>query len=332
MPLTLLIPDLLPPADAPAEMRALRLPRLEAWLARADAKREAGTGAAWLLRQWGLGADAPVAGLTLAADGGPRGEEWMRADPVHQRLDRNALVLHDASVLALTRDETESALAALNGFFARDGLAFLAPASDRWYVRVPPGEAPRTVPLDEAVGRNPFGMLPGSGTRLSWTSLFSEAQMLLASLPFNAAREAEGRPTLNGVWFWGAGAIPATLPQPFASVTAADPLARGLALASGCAVHALPDGAAGLPPRMSGDCIVVLDALRGPMRRGDAGEWLAAARALERYWFSRLGELLAAHGHVRVVLPAERDSVVFDIPPNARWRLLRRARPLAAHA
>lgn len=332
MPLTLLIPDLLPPADAPGKMRALRLPRLEAWLARADAAREAGTAAAWLLRHWGLGADAPMAALTLAADGGPRDGNWMRADPVHQRLDRNALVLHDASVLALTREETDSALATLNGFFARDGLAFVAPANDRWYVRVPPGEAPRTVPLDEAVGRNPFGMLPGSGTRLSWPSLFSEAQMLLASLPFNAKREAEGRPTLNGVWFWGAGAIPVTLPQPFASVTAADPLARGLALASGCPVHALPDGPAGLSPRTSGDCLVVLDALRAPVRRGDADEWLAAARALERDWFSRLGEMLAAYGHVRVVLPAERDNAVFDIAPNARWRLLRRARPLAAHA
>lgn len=332
MPLTLLVPDLLPPADAPGEMRALRLPQLEKWLARADARREAGGGSAWLLRQWGLGADAPVAALTLAADGGPREGDWMRADPVHQRLDRNALVLHDASVLALTREETGSALAALNGFFARDGLEFVAPAVDRWYVRVPPGEAPRTVPLDEAVGRNPFGMLPGSGKRLAWPSLFSEAQMLLASLPFNAAREAEGRPALNGVWFWGAGALPAGLPRPFASVAAADPLARGLALASGCAVHALADAPAAPHPHASVECLVVLDGLRAPLRRGDAGEWLAAARELERDWFSRIGEVLAAHGRVRVVLPAGRDSAVFDIAPGARWRLLRRAQPLASHA
>ena len=246
MPLTLLVPDLLPPADAPAPMRALRLPQLEKWLARADVARESGTGSTWLLRQWGLGTDAPVAALTLAADGGPRGEEWMRADPVHQRLDRHALVLHDASVLALTREETDAALAVLNDFFARDGLAFIAPVSDRWYVRVPPGEAPRTVPLEDAVGRNPFGMLPGPGARLSWPAIFSEAQMLLASLPGNAVREAEGRPTLNGVWFWGAGAFPSGLPQPFASVAANDPLARGLALASDCAIYALPDAPAAL--------------------------------------------------------------------------------------
>jgi len=332
MPLTLLVPDLLPPPDAPAPMRSLRLPGLETWLARADASREAGTGSAWLLRQWGLAEEAPVAALTLAADGGPHEGSWLRADPVHQRVDRNALVLHDASVLALEAGEVAEALAALNGFFAADGLEFVAPAADRWYVRVPPEELPRTVPLERAVGRNPFGMLPEGGSRLRWPSLFSEAQMLLANLPLNAARESAGRPTLNAVWFWGGGTYPAGLPRRYSCVAATDPLARSLALASGCAVQALPAGPARLPLRESEECLVVVDQLRAPFRRGDVDEWLAAAHEIERQWFSRLGEALAAFGRVRVVLPAERDTALFDITPGARWRVLRRARPLASHA
>jgi hypothetical protein len=332
MPLTLFVPDLLPPADAPAAMRELRLPRLEAWLARAEASREPGTGNDWLLRQWELGADAPVAALTLAADGGPREGLWMRADPVHQRLDRHSLVLHDASVLALAAEETAAALAALNDFFARDGLAFIAPAGERWYVRLAPGEAPHTVPLDEAVGRNPFGMIPRPGTRLSWPSIFSEAQMLLAGLPFNAAREAEGRPALNGVWFWGAGTFPAGLRPAFAAVVADDPLARGLALAGGCEPRALPEGPAGLPSGGTGDCLVVVAALRAALRRGDIEEWLAAARHLERAWFTRIGDLLSGYGGVRIVLPAAHDTAVFDIVPRARWRLFRSRRLLASHA
>ena len=332
MPLTFLVPDLLPPADAPAPMRDLRLPQLEKWLARADMARVEGCRTAWLLRQWGLAADAPVAALTLAADGGPREGGWMRADPVHQRLDRHALVLHDASVLALTAEEAARAMEALNAFFARDGLEFVAPARDRWYVRLPQGESPRTVPLDEVVGRNPFGKIPGAGTRLSWPSIFSEAQMLLAGLPLNAVRAAEGRPALNGIWFWGAGAFPAGLPSPFAAIAADDPLARGLALASGDTLHALPEGPASLPPRESGHCLVVLEAMRQPLRRGDVEAWRAAAGELERAWFSLLGETLAAHGHLRIVLPGERDTAVFDLHRHARWRILRRARPLASHA
>ncbi|MBL0141198.1 MAG: hypothetical protein IPP91_03830 [Betaproteobacteria bacterium] len=332
MPLTLLVPDLLPPADAPDAMKGLRLPRIETWLARGDRAREPGTGNAWLLRQWGLDSQASVAALTLAADGGPRDGLWLRADPVHQRIDRNALVLHDSSVLALTPAEGDAAVAALNDFFAGDGLEFCAPCPDRWYVRVPPGELPRTVSLDEAVGRNPFGMIPEGGERLKWPSIFSEAQMLLARLPFNTAREAAGRPTLNAVWFWGGGAFPAALPRPFDDVASSDALARSLALASGCPARPLPAGLAQMPARHSGEFLAVVDSLQAPFRRGDAEEWIAAARVLEESWFPDLGEALAAFGRLRVVLPSERDTVIVDLPPGARWRLFRRTRPLASHA
>ena len=332
MPLTLFVPDLLPPADAPQAMRALRLPALEKWLARADSRREAGTGVAWLLGQWDLGADAPLAALTLAADGGPHEGNWLRADPVHQRVDRNALVLHDCAVLALSAAESGAAIDALNAFFRADGLEFIAPSIERWYVRVPEGEVPRTVPLDAAVGRNPYGMLPAGGTRLKWRSIFSEAQMLLAGLPFNAAREAQGLPTLNAVWFWGEGAWPASLPRPFASIAAHDAIARSLALASGCALQTLPPGLAGLAARESGECLAVIDTLRAPLRRGDADEWLAAAQALEHSWFAGLGHALGAFGHIRIVLPAERDTAVFELDPGARWRFFRRPRALASHA
>jgi hypothetical protein len=332
MPLTLLVPHLLPPPDAPDAMRALRLPALEAWLARADAARVPGAGSDWLLARWGLGADAPVAALTLAADGGPREGTWLRADPVHQRVDRGALVLHDEGVLGLAREEVDAALAELNRFFAGDGLEFVAPCAGRWYVRVPPEEVPRTVPLERAVGRNPFGMIPEGGRTLRWPSIFSEAQMLLAALPLNAAREAAGRPTLNAVWFWGGGALPAGLARPFGCVAADDPLARALALASGCAVQALPRRLAALPPTVADDCLVVLDSLVAPFRRGDADAWIAAAVALERDWFSALGPALGPFGEVRIALPAGHDVALFHLTPRARWRFLRRARALASHA
>ncbi len=331
MPLTLLVPDLLPLALAP-EAQALRLPALETWLARAQARREPGTGNHWLLAQWGLGEDAPVAALTLAADGGPRGGDWLRADPVHQRVEGHGLVLHDASALALTREESEHAIAELNRFFAADGLEFVAPVPERWYVRVPPGELPRTVPIDAAVGRNPFGMLPEGAGRLRWPSLFSEAQMLLAGLAFNREREAQGRPALNAVWFWGGGAHPAALPRPFAGVAADASLPRALALASGCAVQSLPEGLAQLPSSRSAETLAVVDPLTRPLQQGDREAWLAAARALDRDWFVPLGRALATFERVRIVLPGERDTAVFELAGRARWRFFRRPRPIHVHA
>ncbi len=328
MPLTLVVPDLLPHAAS----RGLRLPALEGWLARADRAREPGPGPAWLLRQWGLAPDAPVAALTLAADGGPREGEWLRADPVHQRVEGHGLVVHDASALELAPGEIRAALAALNDFFAQDGLAFVAPGAGRWYVRVPPGEMPRTVPLEEVVGRNPFGRLPEGGTRLRWPALFSEAQMLLAALPFNAEREAAGRPALNALWFWGGGSYPAGLPRAFDCVAADEALARSLALASGCAVQAMPGAPDRLPLGPAASCLVVLDTLQAPARRGDAPAWEAAAGALEAQWFSRLGEILRLCGRVRLVLPSEDDTAVFELRRRTGLRFWRRAAPLASHA
>lgn len=330
--LTLLVPDLLPPIDASDAWRALRLPALEGWLARADAARAPCTGDAWLLREWGCEADAPVAALTLVADAGPREGVWLRADPVHQRVEGHALVLHDASVLDLAPEEVDAALAALNGFFARDGLEFVAPVRERWYARIPAGEEPASVPLDEAVGRNPFGMVPKGGVKLAWPSLFSEAQMLLANLAFNAEREAAGRPALNGLWFWGAGPLPARLPQPYARVLARDPLARGLCMATGSTPAEPPARLASLAGDRAEETLVVLDDLRVPLRRGDVAAWTQAARALDEAWFAALGDALHDVGHVRLVLPAARDTAVFDLRPAARWRFLRRARPLASHA
>ena len=329
MPLTLLVPDLLAPADAPPALRAARLPGLEKALARASGRREPGTATAWLLARFGLPPDAPLASLTAAADGlGPG--DWLRADPVHQRVERDALVLHDPAVLDLDREEADAAVAALDAFFAADGLAFEAPHPHRWYVRVPPGERPRTVAFEAVAGGNPFGRLPEGGTRLRWRSMFSEAQMLLARLPANEAREARGQPALNGVWFWGEGDAPVPAARPFARVLANHPVARGLALATALAPGA-PGSLAALEASRESETLVVLDALTPCLRRADPAGWIEAARALERDWFEGLLAAVPRFGRIRLALPAERDTAVFDLGESARWRWWRRPRPVADH-
>ena len=45
-----------------------------------------GTGE-WLARTFSLPVPMPVAPITLAADDSPREGSWLRADPVHVRLD-----------------------------------------------------------------------------------------------------------------------------------------------------------------------------------------------------------------------------------------------------
>ena len=207
MPLDLLVPHLLPPPDAPTDMGSLRLPALERWLAAADIVRSPATSAGdWLAMEFSLPLPAPVAPIALIAEGHSVEGTWMRADPVHLSIDREAVRLHGAAALEIGRDEADALVGILQAHFRGDGLQFVAPSPERWYVRVPDEEAaPVTTPLASVIGRNVQGAFPESRGRIKWRTSLTEAQMLLGTHEVNARREASGRPAINSVWFWGGG-------------------------------------------------------------------------------------------------------------------------------
>ncbi len=332
MPIDLLVPDLLLPPGAPAPMRALRLPTLERWLARADTALEPVTSAeAWLDRAYELPAHAGRAAIALAGEGRPHAGAWLRADPVHLAIEGDALIVHDPAVLEVRPDEAEQIVASLQALFAPDGLAFEAPAPDRWYARVPEGELPRTTPLEQALGRNAFGLLPLARGRINWRGAMTEAQMVLAAHAVNARREAQGALAINSIWFWGEGAAPASVPRRYESVRARDPHALGLGRLSGASVSPPAESVEAIE-RANPSQLVVLDALVAPRRRGDADAWQAAARALEAQWFGALDRAIDRFGGVRLVLPRANDTLVATLDRRARRRWWRRAHPLHAHA
>jgi hypothetical protein len=322
--LDLLIPGLLPDA-APAA----RMPHLERWLARADITREPGAGAeAWLAGRYGLD-PAPVAAVSLAVDEAPQPGQWLRADPVYARIERDTLVLHHAAMLAIEPEEARALVAALRELFGADGLEFHAPRPDRWYVRVPAGELPRTTPLGEALGRDVFGRLPRGEGRINWAAALTEAQMMLATHPVNLAREAARRPPVNAVWFWGGGSLPRDVAPAYARVFATDPFAAGLAHLSGAVLAPPPASLREL--EVAPSTLVVIDVAAAALDAGDAAGWRSAVESLDERWFAGLGSYLA-HGTVRLVMPARTDACVATLTPRARWRLFRGSKPLAAHA
>ena len=308
MPLDLLVPDLLSPDPASPRLRSL-----EKWLARADIERDAVGALGWLARAFGL-ENLPVAALERGADAAPGA--WMRADPVHLRIQGDAVHLYDASALQVTAAEAGELIAALQSHFASDGLEFTAPSPDRWYVRMPAGEAPRTTPLAEAKGRNVFGLLPADAR---WRSAMTEAQMILSGHEVNARRESDGKLAINSTWFWGAGALPAAAAKPYAVVYADDALTRGLGAWSGARVVAVPRAIGIVDLERAGDAILV--ALHGASRL-DADE----------RWFASLPGAIDRFDRVRIILPSPTHTVVATLTGSARWRWLRASKPLAAYA
>ena len=106
-------------------MSGLELPALARLLSRARAERlPAITPEAWLCQAFEVERqqDWPVAPLTLAIDGGePGGAYWLRADPVHLKVERNRLLLVDNALFDLTPTKRRRSPAALNRHFAATG-------------------------------------------------------------------------------------------------------------------------------------------------------------------------------------------------------------------
>jgi hypothetical protein len=307
--LDILIPGLFP---VPPEMR---FPSLERWVARADLSREETTSAeAWLARRFGL-EGLPVAAITLAVDEAPQPGAWMRADPVYVRVERDTLVLHDASVLEVAPEEARALVATLREHFASDGIEFRVPKPDRWYARVPKEELPVTTPLGEAVGADVFDRLPRGSGRINWPSAVTEVQMLFATHPVNLAREAERRPPINGIWFWGEGSLPAEVRSPYRRIHADDPFASGLGHLASAQVSPVPAAIDALEAEEP--ALAVLD---------------AASPGLDDAWFAKLGSTISRWGTVRLVMPSRTRTLIATLTRGARWRLFRTARPLESHA
>ena len=334
MPLDVVVPDLLPPADALAAQLELRLPALERWLARAGlARRPEARLADLLASAYALRSPPPVAALSLLADCGIRDGCWLRADPVHVSVGNASITLHPASMLRATRDEAAALVAALQALFAEDGFEFRAGTPERWYVRVPDGEMPRTTPLEEALQRNVFGLLPRGSGRVNWPSALTEAQMLLTAHEVNTAREARGVPAINGVWFWGEGALPAAVARPYSLVYTDDAFALGLAMLSGVRAADTPASLDGLDAVRDGETVLAI--VQGPsqaLQRGDLESWAEQARRLDEAWFVNLADAVERFGAVRIILPTGRDTLVAQVTASTRWRWFRRGRPLASHA
>ena len=285
----LLVSDLFWPASAGNEpYSGLALPALETLLARGRGGRTAGASLErWLAAEYRLSDGLPLAPFSLRGDGGEPGQDcWMRADPVHLKLHGDRLILADASRLAVTPDEAQEFVAALNSHFAGEAISFIAPGPSRWYLRTAIAPRLRTTPTAEAAGRNVEALLPDGDDAARWRKVINEAQMLLHQHPCNEAREQRGQLAVNSVWLWGPGCN-RSLAAPYDALWADHPLAAGLAAAGGAAVRPLPASADSLVEARRGGMQLVVLTLPATAY-GDLADWRDALAMLERLWIAPL--------------------------------------------
>jgi hypothetical protein len=321
-----------------AEASGTRAPALELLLARGrQSSAESQSVEAWLQEAAGL-EDQPIAAgaLTLLAGNGDPGEScWARLDPIHLRLMRERLIVVPSAAFSLSAAEADALIEALNRHFGA-ALVLSAVEPDRWCTRL---EAPfvfNAAPALEVAGRDvDLTLRIGGEAGRRWGKLLNEAQMLLHAHPVNQAREARGEPTVNSLWLWGVGRGPKVAQLPWQSVSAADPVALGLARLGGARQRALPPSAQVWLERSpaEGRHLVLLDALRTPLALGHTAEYREGIDSLEKHWFAPLLDALRAGrvGMVSVHVPDGLGASFETIRGDLR-RFWRRPRALESYA
>lgn len=346
MNLHLLVPALFwPDATLPEIYRDLPLPGLENLLAKCSFTEGRSEGVEpWLCRAFGAAKqqDWPVAPITLQTDSRESNEAikggngyWIRADPVHLRLEGDHILLADSHVFRISLHEAEQFTGLLNRHFDGNQRINLLPLRpDRWYLRLPEPALTHTHLLSEVVNRDIQNKLPFGDNNTFWRSLVNEIQMLLHEHPLNQSREARGELAINSVWFWGGGALPESLGSPYTNVWSNNILAVSLASACSISHSALPANAiAWEASTRAGSHLVVLDDLQGKAQYGDAYGWRESMKEMEQRWFDPLWRMFKRGQFDKITLtaPGESSSKSFAATHSDLRKFWRRPKPLLTY-
>ncbi|MBB5208255.1 phosphoglycerate mutase [Chiayiivirga flava] len=243
---------------------------------------------------------------------------WLRADPGHVRADMGMGRLLACGDLGLTPDEVEALLKPLRPLFGDEGFPISAPHPGRWYLMLPREvQLPAFAAPDAVLGDDLYNHLPQGEPGRRWRRLLNEAQVILHNHPVNAARAAQGRVTVNTLWFWGGGTLPGSVRSAWTTLHSGDPVLRALA---GLAAMSVADLDTGDGDRADAGVVEVGHIDAGTML--DLRDVRDRA-ALERRW---LAPLFAQQrrGRLDTIELLFADGLRVRYAPAHRWRFWRR--------
>lgn len=245
----------------------------------------------WLAKRFGSNAERanfPFAAVAWLAESAaaPAGEYWVRADPVHFSVNRDRMVLLDATQLDITTAQSNAFIESLSAHFKSDGLNFFAPHRERWYLQSAEPIALCTYPVATVCGRNVADYWFDGLDRARWQTRLSEIQMLLHAHPINEARELAGHLPINGVWLWGAGKLPTGAQNHYSQILGNDALSVGFASLSKTRYSDADQFDGNKPFDMAtGNTLVLLDRLSASAAYGEWDAWIKTLAALNQTWF-----------------------------------------------
>ena len=138
------------------------------------------------------------------------GSAWGIVSLCHWQVSHGLATLTDPDALALSETEDDTLFAAMQPFFAEDGLRLHRWRVGHWLVSAPHLAQLPTAALARVIGEDVDAWLVGGdapdATARVWRRLQNEMQMLLYTHAVNAQR----RVPVNSFWLHGTGAMPPT--------------------------------------------------------------------------------------------------------------------------
>lgn len=342
MNLHLCIPALFWPDNLQPDIyRCLELPALETILAKSHLTEDSEhTVESWLCNVFSVDKqfDWPVAPIMLQLDGKNiefKDSYWLRADPVHLRIENNHLLLGDNHILNVSLKEAISFADSINELISLDGLTLLPLHSDRWYLRCNKTPELQTSLLSEVVGQNINSLLPYGNDSSAWNSLINGIQMLLYEHSLNQAREARGELAVNSVWIWGGGVMPQKVCAPYTKIWSNHIFVSALAEMGKIPCHTLPENAEELLRYLdnSAEQLIFLNNLQKYACYKDAFHWRRELAEIEQNWFAPLLEAVKKKQITQLKLTAigKHSTKNFMLTSNSLWKFWVVTRPLGSY-
>ena len=342
MNLTLLIPDLLWPDTTHPQIHAdLSLPSLERLLSKGTLRRySAQEMEAWLCTSFNIAKQHnwPIAPIMLHVDDSnliTGNDYWMRADPVHLRIEQNHIMLADSQAFSISQEEAQHITQSLNQNLGRHyDFSVLPLRPDRWYIRLPHSPQMQTPSLDQVTCRNINNFLPVGNESIMWHKIFNEAQMLLHEHPINQQRESRGELPINSVWFWGGGVMPPSIHSQFTHIWSNNEFAHALALASHTPYSKLPANAnEWFSHDILSNNLVILDNLAVNAKYRNAYQWRETLKNLENDWFLPLYQALKTGRINQITIAAVNEDswLEFVVTRTNLWKFWLVTRPLSSY-
>ena len=152
----------------------------------------------------------PFAAVEQAATLENSSKHRLLCAPVHLHVDLNHMRLFDSHFLGVSKDEYTQIQTLLEAYFSdKDvGLYPCRSRKDTWLLALDAPLDINTYHPEYVMGQHVDTYLPFGPDAAVWNARSNDIQMLLSQHPLNRARIASGMPTINSVWFYGAGFLP----------------------------------------------------------------------------------------------------------------------------